>query len=61
MSGTLLLAFALVLVFEGILPFAAPAVWKRAMSQVTRLSDRQVRIFGFAALMTGLILALAVH
>ncbi|WP_246120866.1 DUF2065 domain-containing protein [Chitinolyticbacter meiyuanensis] len=57
----MLLAFALVLVFEGILPFAAPALWKRAMSQVTRLSDRQVRIFGFAALMTGLALALAVH
>ena len=33
-------ALALVLVIEGLLPFAAPAVWREAFRRMTALSDR---------------------
>ncbi|XZG71841.1 DUF2065 domain-containing protein [Chitinibacteraceae bacterium HSL-7] len=61
MSETLMLALALVLVFEGMMPFAAPRAWKRAMAQFATLPDRHIRLFGLAALLAGLLLALAVH
>jgi uncharacterized protein YjeT (DUF2065 family) len=52
-SDTLWLALGLVLVFEGLFPFAAPAAWRRMFQQVLQLGDGQIRFFGLCALLTG--------
>lgn len=55
-SSSLWLACALVLVFEGLLPFAAPALWRRTFEQILRLSDGQIRFFGLCSIAIGLLL-----
>jgi hypothetical protein len=57
-SDTLWLALGLVLVFEGLMPFAAPAAWRRLFQQVLQLDDGQIRFFGLCALVAGLGLVL---
>ncbi|MBK1613948.1 DUF2065 domain-containing protein [Rubrivivax gelatinosus] len=56
MSDALWGALALVLVFEGLLPFASPASWRRMFEQMTRLQDGQIRFFGLACISLGLLL-----
>ncbi|WP_374248713.1 DUF2065 domain-containing protein [Thermomonas sp.] len=48
-------ALCLVVVFEGLLLFAAPAAWKRTVEQMLQLSDEQVRRIGGVVLMLGLV------
>jgi uncharacterized protein YjeT (DUF2065 family) len=48
-------AFALVLVLEGILPFAWPGVWRRAMTQAAEMDDSQLRIAGAVCILAGLL------
>ncbi|WIM06431.1 MAG: DUF2065 domain-containing protein [Candidatus Nitricoxidivorans perseverans] len=55
-ASTLLLAFALMLVIEGILPFAAPKVWRETFRRVTEMSDGQVRFIGLTSILIGLAL-----
>jgi len=52
-ADTLGLALALGLVFEGLLPFAAPAAWRRMFQQVLQLDDGQIRFFGLCAILVG--------
>ena len=52
----LLLAFALMLVFEGLLPFLAPKVWREGFRRMTELSDGQLRFLGLSSMLVGLIL-----
>lgn len=52
----LLTAFALVLVLEGIFPFALPQAWRRAMRQASALDDNSLRIVGAVSMALGLIL-----
>lgn len=54
MWESLLLAFGLVLVIEGITPFLSPRVWRRIMQQVFIQSDRAVRLFGLISMLIGL-------
>lgn len=49
-------SLALVLVFEGVMPFFAPKVWKRVFSEMLQLRDGQIRFFGLLCLLGGLIL-----
>ncbi|MDA8092481.1 MAG: DUF2065 domain-containing protein [Betaproteobacteria bacterium] len=51
----LLAAFGLMLVFEGVLPFAAPRAWREAFRKATALSDFQVRFLGLASMGAGLL------
>lgn len=61
MATTFILAFALMLVIEGVLPFLAPSLWRDTFRRVTQLSDGQIRFFGLASMLTGLVLlALAI-
>lgn len=53
-ADTLWLALALVLVLEGLLPFASPAAWRRMFAQVLQLDDGQIRFFGLCAILMGL-------
>jgi uncharacterized protein YjeT (DUF2065 family) len=46
-------AFALVLIVEGILPFAAPRLWRETFRRLIELSDGQIRFVGLTALLLG--------
>lgn len=56
MLHTLALAFALMLILEGLLPFLFPAQWKETFRRMIQLRDGQIRFFGIASIATGLIL-----
>ncbi|MCL2830647.1 MAG: DUF2065 domain-containing protein [Betaproteobacteria bacterium] len=56
MAKTLLLAFALTLVLEGALPFAAPRQWRETFRRLILFSDGQIRFIGCVSLFTGLLL-----
>jgi len=56
MASTLLLAFALMLIIEGLLPFLAPGVWRDAFRRITQLTDGQIRFFGLTSMLIGLLL-----
>ena len=56
MSTNLLLAFALMLVLEGLVPFVAPKAWKETFRRLTQFSDGQIRFLGLTSILVGLIL-----
>ena len=56
MTSTLLLAFGLMLVLEGILPFLAPAKWRETFQRLIQLSDGQIRFIGLTSMLIGLFL-----
>jgi uncharacterized protein YjeT (DUF2065 family) len=56
MVNTLLLAFALMLVIEGLLPFLAPRVWRETFRRVTEMSDGQIRFIGLSSMLVGVVL-----
>ena len=58
MLDLLLAALALMLVFEGLLPFLSPQTWRRLFERATRMSDGQVRFLGLSCMIAGLALLL---
>ncbi|MBS1198036.1 MAG: hypothetical protein H6R18_1821 [Proteobacteria bacterium] len=58
MISQLLLALALMLVLEGILPFVWPAKWREVFAQLLKLSDGQLRFIGLTSMIIGLVLLL---
>jgi uncharacterized protein len=56
MLNLLLLAFALMLVIEGLLPFLAPRIWRETFRRVTELSDGQIRFIGLSSMLIGVVL-----
>ncbi len=56
MGTTLLMAFALMLVIEGLFPFLAPSAWRETFRRLMQLSDGQIRFFGLSSMLAGLIL-----
>lgn len=58
MASTFLLAFALMLIVEGLLPFLAPSLWRDAFRRITQLTDGQIRFFGLTSMLIGLLLLL---
>jgi len=56
MADLLLGALALMLVFEGLLPFLSPGAWRAAFERATRMTDGQIRFFGLTSIVIGLIL-----
>ena len=56
MSNTLLTAFALMLVIEGVLPFLVPALWRETFRRLTEMSDGQIRFIGLTSMLAGLLL-----
>ncbi|QDL54724.1 DUF2065 domain-containing protein [Rhodoferax aquaticus] len=55
-SNTLWLALALVLVIEGLFPFASPSGWRRMFAQLMQMTDSQIRLFALASILCGLVL-----
>jgi hypothetical protein len=58
MGSTLLMAFALMLVIEGILPFVAPAAWRETFLRLAHMADGQIRFVGLSSILLGLALLL---
>ena len=56
MLKTLLLAFALMLLIEGMLPFLAPRVWREMFRRITEFSEGQIRFLGLSSIVLGLLL-----
>lgn len=54
------MAFALMLVLEGLLPFLAPALWRDTFRRILQFSDGQIRFFGMASMLVGIVLLLVV-
>lgn len=55
-SDTIWLAIALVLVIEGLFPFASPAGWRRMFTQLLALNDGQIRFFALFSILGGLMM-----
>ena len=56
MADLLLGGLALMLIFEGVLPFLNPAAWRRVFEQATKLSDGQIRFIGLTSMVIGILL-----
>ena len=57
----ILVALALVLVIEGILPFLCPRQWREAVTGIGRLSDRHLRLVGLGSILLGTLLLYWIH
>ena len=55
MPQSLMIAFALMLVIEGILPFLLPVFWRETFRKLTEMSDGQNRFAGLSSMMCGLV------
>jgi hypothetical protein len=53
--------FAFYLILEGLLPFASPRGWRRGLAAMAELSDGQLRAFGFAIVVAGLVVLYVVR
>ncbi len=53
MSDVLWVACALVLVFEGVLPFLSPTVWRQVFERALKMSDGQIRFIGLSSMLLG--------
>ena len=56
MTDTVLLAFALMLVLEGLMPFMAPATWRETFRRLIQLTDGQLRFIGLTSVLIGVFL-----
>jgi uncharacterized protein len=58
MATTLLMALALMLILEGLLPFLAPNLWRDTFRRIIQMSDGQIRFVGLSSMLIGLLLLL---
>lgn len=58
MGTTFLMALALMLILEGVLPFLAPNLWRDTFRRITQMSDGQIRFVGLSSMLIGLLLLL---
>ena len=61
MSDWVLGALALMLVFEGLLPFLSPTTWRQVFERAIRMSDGQIRFLGLSSMLLGLLLLAIWH
>jgi len=50
------MAFALMLIVEGLLPFLAPKAWRETFRRIMLLKDGQIRFFGLTSMLVGVLL-----
>ncbi len=56
MITTVLMAVGLMFVIEGALPFLAPRAWRDMFRRILQFSDGQIRFFGLASMLAGIVL-----
>ena len=61
MWHNLLLALALILVIEGLLPFLNPAGFKQAMEMISQMNEKQLRISGLISMIVGVLMMYIVN
>lgn len=57
----LAVAFCLMLVIEGIIPFLAPNRWRRMLMMLDQIDDNSMRWIGLASMLTGTVLLLIIN
>ncbi len=57
----LLLAIALMLVLEGLLPFLAPRLWRETFARLVSMPDNQLRFVGLTSMLAGVLILYWVH
>lgn len=57
----ILTAFALVLIIEGLLPFASPSRYRQMVAQLVMLGDNHIRTVGLVIIIIGLVLLYVVR
>ena len=55
-SDLLFTAAALMLVFEGLMPFIAPNAWRETFRRLTQMSDGQIRFIGLTSMLLGVVI-----
>jgi uncharacterized protein YjeT (DUF2065 family) len=55
------IAFCLMLVIEGILPFIAPQRWRHMLQAIDEIDDATLRIIGLASMLTGTVILLIIN
>jgi hypothetical protein len=58
MVTVFVMALALMLILEGVLPFLAPMLWRDLFRKITQMSDGQIRFVGLSSMLVGLLLLL---
>ena len=53
MAADLLLALALVLIIEGLLPGINPTLWRSMVRQMAELDDQKIRMIGIGSMIAG--------
>ncbi|NOT15404.1 MAG: DUF2065 domain-containing protein [Methylotenera sp.] len=56
MKSTLLAAFGLMLIIEGLLPLLLPQVWRDTFKRMITFKDGQLRFMGLMSVVGGLLL-----
>ncbi|MGH8691688.1 MAG: DUF2065 domain-containing protein [Burkholderiales bacterium] len=56
MGTTFVMALALMLILEGVLPFLAPTLWRDTFRRITQMSDGQIRFVGLSSMLVGVLL-----
>ncbi|WP_394777701.1 DUF2065 domain-containing protein [Undibacterium sp.] len=56
----LILAFGLMLILEGLLPFAFPRQWRKTWERIAQFSDGQIRFLGLLLGVCGLLIVVIV-
>jgi uncharacterized protein YjeT (DUF2065 family) len=58
LTTTLITAFGLMLVLEGVLPLVAPQAWRDTFRRMIELNDGQLRFVGMLSMIIGVIVVL---
>ncbi|PSJ17183.1 DUF2065 domain-containing protein [Nitrosomonas supralitoralis] len=56
MWENLLIAIALMLILEGMLPFLSPNIWREVFRKLAEINDSQIRFIGLTSMLIGLIM-----
>ena len=57
----LLIAFCLVLVIEGVVPFLYPQRWRRLVAKLAYIPDSSLRVAGLVSMVLGVAMLYLVH
>jgi len=57
----LAVAFCLMLVIEGIIPFISPGRWRKMLLVLDQIDDNTMRMIGLGSMLTGTILLLMIN
>lgn len=55
------MAFGLALVFEGMMPFINPEVWRKVVKKIANQENKALRTMGFISMLIGLMVLTLAH